>query len=193
MYARLSAVLILIWVCALSVAAESSEQEYLEFVPPGAITNVDAEAAFQRLKAGLVGEWHGHIVHSNEPVEATFYLTGNDSAIVEYIRRPQRPEASMSTVYHLADEHLQLTHYCSMMNQPRLLASTMSEDGNTVGFALLDVTNLSRSGNRYTHKMRIEMPAPDKASVTYVGVDEGVEGELTVELTRVKPIHGGKQ
>ena len=44
---------------------------------------VDAEAAFEILKEGLVGEWEGKIVHSSEPVEATFYLTGNESAIVE--------------------------------------------------------------------------------------------------------------
>ena len=82
-------------------------------VEPGDNTGeMNAEAAFQLLKDGLVGEWKGKMVHSSEPVEATFYLTGNDSAIVEYIRRPKKPAASMSTVYHLADENLQLTHYC---------------------------------------------------------------------------------
>jgi hypothetical protein len=191
MYARLCAIFIIAG--ALPVIAESSEQEYLEFSPSKEALAFDAGAAFESLKAGLVGEWQGRIVHSNEPVEATFYLTGNDSAIVEYIRRPQKPAASMSSVYHLADEHLQVTHYCSMMNQPRLLASAASEDGINVGFELLDVTNLSHSGNRYTHKMRIELPAPDKASVTYVGVDDGVEGELTVELWRIEPNRGVKQ
>ena len=147
---------------------------------------VDSEAAFELLKQGLVGEWKGRIVHSAEPVEASFYLTGNESAIVEYIGRPQRPAASMSTVYHLADEHLQLTHYCSMQNQPRLRAASVSPDGKTINFELLDVTNLTRSGNRYTHKMQISFPAPDKASVTYIGLDNEVEGELTVELSRVE-------
>jgi hypothetical protein len=150
-----------------------------------AADSVDAEAAWQILKDGLVGEWQGKILHSAEPVEASFYLTGNDSAIVEYIGRPQRPAASMSTVYHLADEHLQLTHYCSMQNQPRLRAASISADGKTINFELLDVTNLTRSGNRYTHKMQISFPAPDRANVTYVGLDNGVEGELTVELSRV--------
>ena len=147
---------------------------------------VDAEAAFELLKQGLVGEWKGRIVHSAEPVEASFYMTGNESAIVEYIGRPQRPAASMSTVYHLADEHLQLTHYCSMQNQPRLRATSVSPDGKTINFELLDVTNLTRSGNRYTHKMQISFPTPDKASVTYIGLDNEVEGELTVELSRVE-------
>lgn len=148
---------------------------------------IEAETVFEALKDGLVGEWTGEISHSGEPVEATFYLTGNDSAMVEYIRRPQKPAASMSTVYHLADEHLQLTHYCSFQNQPRLRAASVSPDGKTIDFELLDVSNLTRSGNRYTHRMRISMQAPDKASVTYVGLVDAIEaGELTVELTRAK-------
>ncbi len=146
---------------------------------------VDAEVAFDILKDRLVGEWTGRIVHSSEPVEATFYLTGNDSALVEYIQRPQKPKASMSTVYHLADDSLQLTHYCSFMNQPRLRATSVSPDGNTVEFSFIDVTNLDRSGDRYTHRMRVTFPAPGKASVSYVGLIEGEEaGDLTVELER---------
>lgn len=165
--------LLVILPLAMSVAAaEQSER-------------LDAESTFEMLKEGLVGEWQGRIVHSAEPVEATFYLTGNDSAIVEYIRRPNRPAASMSTVYHLADEYLQLTHFCSMRNQPRLRAVSVSDDGKSVDFELLDVSNLTRSGDRYTHKMRLSFPAPDRAKVTYVGLDNQVEGELTVELVRV--------
>ncbi len=148
-------------------------------------TEYDAEVAFEILKGGLVGEWQGKIVHSSEPVEATFYMTGNESAIVEYIRRPKRPAASMSTVYHLADEYLQLTHYCSMRNQPRLRAHSISADSKTITFGFVDITNLSRSGNRYTHKMVVSILDRQNVSVTYVGLDDEVEGELTVELTRV--------
>lgn len=146
---------------------------------------IDAEVAFDVLKDRLVGNWKGRIVHSAEPVEATFYLTGNDSAIVEYIQRPQKPKASMSTVYHLADDNLQLTHYCSFMNQPRLRATSVSPDGNTIEFTFIDVTNLEHSGNRDTHRMRVAFPAPGKASVSYIGLIEGEEaGDLTVELER---------
>ena len=147
---------------------------------------VDSEVAFDILKERLVGEWKGRIVHSSEPVKATFYLTGNDSAIVEFIQRPQKPKSSMSTVYHLADDNLQLTHYCSFMNQPRLRATSVSPDSNTVEFSFIDVTNLERSGDRYTHRMTVKFPAPGKASVSYIGLIEGEEaGDLTVELERI--------
>ena len=147
---------------------------------------LDADAAFDMMKERLVGEWTGRLVHSSEPVEATFYLTGNDSAIVEYIRRPMKPAASMSTVYHLADDELRLTHYCSFMNQPRLRAASLSPDGSAVNFDFVDVTNLTRSGDRYTYQMQVAFPAPDRATVTYTGLVDGEHaGDLVVELERV--------
>ena len=153
--------------------------------PAIAEDTVDAAATFELMKERLVGEWTGRIVHSSEPVEATFYLTGNDSAIVEYIRRPQKPAASMSTVYHLADDELRLTHYCSFMNQPRLKAASVAANGGAVDFGFVDVTNLSQSGDRYTHRMQVAFPGPDRATVTYTGLIEGEEaGDLAVELTR---------
>lgn len=148
-------------------------------------TPVDAEKAFDILRERLVGQWHGKIAHSGEPVDATFYLTGNDSAIVEYIQRPNKPKASMSTVYHLADDKLQLTHYCSFMNQPRLQASSVSPDGNVVTFDFVDVTNLERSGDRYTYRMIVSFPETNRAMVSYIGLVEGEEaGDLTVDLER---------
>ncbi len=148
---------------------------------------VDVNATFDLLKQNLVGEWRGFIAHSGEPVEATFYLTGNDSAIVEYIRRPQKPKASMSSVYHAADDEVWVTHYCSFMNQPRLKATSFSAQHRSLSFDLMDVSNLQQSGDRYTHKMRVAFPGPNKASVTYTGFAEGQEtGDLTVELERIE-------
>ncbi len=106
--------------------------------------------------------------------------------LVEDIRRPDKPASRMTTVYHLADEELRLTHYCSYRNQPRLVATSVRDDGRTIEFELVDVTNLSRSGNRYTHKMIVSLPDEDPASITFVGLDDGQEGALTTELTRVR-------
>ncbi len=168
--------------------AEASRPASTESNEKGAsgVSNLDAEAIFDRMKKVLVGEWEGRFVESGSLVEATFYLTGNESALVEEIRRASKPASRMLTVYHLADEQLQLTHYCSYRNQPRLIASSVRDDGRTIEFKLIDVTNLSRSGNRYTHKMIVSLPDEDHASITFVGLDDGQEGALTTELTRVR-------
>lgn len=145
-----------------------------------------AEEAFERMKDVLVGEWKGRLVEIDSPVEATFYLTGNESALVEDIRRPDKPASRMHTVYHLAGDRLQLTHYCSYRNQPRLVAGRIRDEGTTIEFEFVDVTNLSRSGNRYTHRMIVSFPDRNHASIAYVGVDEGHEGVLTAELVRIR-------
>ncbi len=146
---------------------------------------IDTEAAFERLKATLVGEWQGRLIEIDSPVEATFYLTGNGSALVEDIRRPTKPGSRMHSVYHLADAELRLTHYCSFRNQPRLVATAVRDSGGTIEFELLDVTNLSRSGDRYTHRLVVSLSDQDRVSITFVGLDQGQEGTLTAELTRV--------
>lgn len=46
------------------------------------------------------------------------------------------------TMFHLDGDRLMLTHYCVAKNQPRLLATSYSEDGNTITFTFLDGTNL---------------------------------------------------
>jgi len=168
-----------------SSPATGGEQEAGAGATAG-IARRDAERAFALMAQDLVGEWQGRLVEIDAPVEATFYLVGNGSALVEEIRRLDREDSRMLTVYHMADDELRLTHYCTMRNQPRLRAAALRDGGRTVEFELIDVTNLSVSGNRYTHKMLVSMPAADRASVTYVGVDEGNEGALTAELTRVR-------
>ena len=103
---------------------------------------------------------------------------------MEDIRRLDK-DSRMHSVYHLDDDDLRLTHFCSYRNQPRLRAKSVSADGKTIEFEFVDVTNLSRSGNRYTHRMIVSLLDHDHASVTYIGLDEGEEGFLTAELTRV--------
>ena len=48
----------------------------------------------------------------------------------------------MATVFHMDGDRLMLTHYCVATNQPRLVATSISEDGRTIEFTLRDVTNL---------------------------------------------------
>ena len=48
----------------------------------------------------------------------------------------------MATVFHLDGDRLLLTHYCVARNQPRLVATSISEDGRRIEFAFLDGTNM---------------------------------------------------
>jgi hypothetical protein len=93
----------------------------------------------------------------------------------------------MSTVYHLDGDELRLTHYCSAGNQPRMKATSVSADGRTIEFELVDVTNLSKTGPRYTHKAKVSLIDEDHAAITYISLRlDGREVSGTAELTRVK-------
>ena len=48
----------------------------------------------------------------------------------------------MISMFHMDNDRLLLTHYCSTGNQPRMVAS-LSPDGKTMTFDFLDATNLS--------------------------------------------------
>ncbi len=155
--------------------------------PSGWASSVDTATYFEQLKQGLVGEWTGTLQPIDKPVAATFYLSGNGSALVEDIRRLDK-DWRMLTVYHLNGAELRLTHFCSFRNQPRLRATTASQEGEglEIEFDLVDVTNLAESGPRYTHRMLVSLIDPDHASVTYFGFEQGKEtGYLTAELERV--------
>lgn len=192
---RLSSTSLPLRCAALTLAMLAAPDAALPETRPAATVaaDFDAEIVFETLKQGLVGEWRGTLEPGAKPVEVTFYLTGNDSALVEDIRRLDK-DSRMHTVYHLADGDLRLTHFCSFRNQPRLRATSVSADGKSVEFELVDVTNLTRSGNRYTHRMIVSLIDEDRATVTYVGLEDGVEGSLSAALTRVSqpPRRGSK-
>jgi hypothetical protein len=46
------------------------------------------------------------------------------------------------TMYYLDGNRLMLTHYCIAKNQPRLVATSLTDEGKTITFTFLDGTNL---------------------------------------------------
>ena len=58
-------------------------------------------------------------------------------------------------MYHLDGERLMLTHYCVAKNQPRLLATSFSDNGKTVTFTFLDGTNLPSRDRGHMDKVII--------------------------------------
>ena len=51
-----------------------------------AADELDVEAVFEMMKESLVGEWTGALHPIQKPVEVTYYLSGNGSALVEDMR-----------------------------------------------------------------------------------------------------------
>src|SRR5689334_22094918 len=82
-------------------------------------------AAFERL-ISLVGEWEG--TNSAGQVQATYTLVSGGTALMERLKAANEPE--MITLYSLDGDHLLVTHYCSMGNQPQMKTATITELGS---------------------------------------------------------------
>ena len=50
-------------------------------------------------------------------MNATYYVTGNSSAVVENLINESTPV--MTSVYHLDGRDLRMTHFCGAQNQPK--------------------------------------------------------------------------
>src|SRR5215470_20410230 len=81
----------------------------------------ESSKALDQIKA-LIGNWSGTFQwtggrHDSGSMNASYYLTGNGSAVVENLINESTPV--MTSVYHLDGRDLRMTHFCGAQNQPR--------------------------------------------------------------------------
>jgi len=96
-----------------------------------------AQKSFDQMKS-LAGAWQGKD-SEGQNLKVTFRSTAGGSALMSEI---EGHEDMISMVHLDGPDRLMLTHYCSMGNQPRMLA-TASSDAKVVDFSFLDATNLA--------------------------------------------------
>lgn len=155
-------------------------------VPPAA-------RMFERMR-GLAGNWEGTFAWSDGrsgsgPLTATYYVTGNGSALVENLVMDGVP--SMTSIYHLDGSDLRVTHYCAARNQPRFKASKIDESAGTVDFAFLDVTNVNPKRPAYVEAIALQILEVDRVKVRFTfGGGPGLSGVENIALKRVAPGHG---
>jgi hypothetical protein len=116
-----------------------------------AFAQSDAQKSFDELKT-LAGSWQGHVTTVPQQAEiegplmqVSLRVTSMGNAIVHEMTGGGRPDDPITMLY-LDGGRLLLTHYCDAGNRPRM-AGTMSPDGKTVDFALLDVAGSTQYGH----------------------------------------------
>ena len=91
---------------------------------------------FDALKT-LAGDWSGKFDgHSGT---ATYRVVSDSSAIILDMSNPGEA-SNMITMFHPDGQKTVATHYCSMGNQPRMVAAA-SSDTKRIEFKFKDVTN----------------------------------------------------
>ena len=96
-------------------------------------------SVFERF-LGFAGQWHGKSTRGWEDEVSARVIAKNSVVVMRSFEA--HPGEEMLTTFAMDGEDLLLTHYCIAGNQPRLVASSISEDGLTVTFTFRDATNL---------------------------------------------------
>ncbi len=143
--------------------------------------NGDSATFFERMKQ-LEGEWRGHWEPGGISTTVRYTVTGNGSALVEEYVLEGESRTTMATVYHLDGDRLMLTHYCSIKNQPRMVAAGSFGDQNSATFEFLDITNHSEGG--YSRRLELSLIDADRTSVHYTGSRTGRRSGVVLERVR---------
>ena len=89
-------------------------------------------------------------------------------------------------MYYTDGEHLMLTHYCSMNNQPRMRANAHEPGGKALVFVFLDATNLKSPSDAHMHQITFDFKNRDHFNQVWVLSKAGKELPKTVTFERIK-------
>ena len=149
--------------------------------------NDTGAAAFERLSA-LVGDWSGSLEWSGarsgrNAINATYYATGNGSAIVENLIMGGVP--TMTSVYHLDGADLRMTHYCAARNQPRLKANKIDNAQGILDFSFVDAANLSSPDAPHVYGLEMRFLDADHFILTFLYEGGGKRSKERIDMQRV--------
>lgn len=122
-------------------------------VHPDAIAENDS--TMLGLISELLGDWDLTDEEGTRHHAATFAMTAGGSAVRETMFPGEAHE--MTNLYHMDGGDLVITHYCTVGNQPRMVASKAVEtdDGTVFHFELESVSNLRESHDHYMGDMTL--------------------------------------
>jgi len=159
--------------CAATISALSAEQ-------------TESSKAVSQIKA-LIGNWSGTFQcsggrHDSGSMNATYYLTGNGSAVVENLMNESTPV--ITSIYHLDGRDLRLTHFCAAQNQPRLKARHIDLGHGAIDFEFVDATNLRSPDAPHVHGLEIRLVDADHLLLTFLFQSGSVESREEINLKR---------
>ena len=148
-----------------------------------AATNIEqAKSGFARIQS-MVGNWQGKLPNGNN-IEIS-YEEINGGAIVERYRSEDPMWWNMSTAYHLDNEKIMMSHYCSWGNHPRMSAVVDSAEAKKIDFNFLDIAQ-NEPQNGYMRDLEIEFVDSDHVVHYWLWRQDGKDTPLKLTLTRVK-------
>jgi hypothetical protein len=95
-------------------------------------------------------------------------------------------EPSMATIYHLDGDKLVMTHYCSIGNQPRMLAQVPAGEIKNLSFTFVDATNLAKPSDGHMRYLTLTFQDKDHLTQVWTWRQDGKDMPATFNLVRNK-------
>lgn len=150
----------------------------LIFAASTLVAQTAAQEQFDQVKA-MAGTWQGKSANGM-PVQVSYRVTSSGSAVMSEIAGKE----DMITMFNMdGAARLLATHYCSVGNQPRMVANS-SADGKTITFSFLDATNLEASQPGHMQRLVIAMLSPDHHTEEWDFTGKGGERKEVFDLWR---------
>ena len=138
-----------------------------------------ASAELEHMKS-LAGHWEGITKHSNgteEPVAVDYKVTSGGSAVVETLSPGTSHE--MVSIYHDANEKLEMTHYCMLGNHPTLTLE--SSNDKQFNFDASAQTKSELAGKMYMNSLVLDRPSEKELVQTWTALNpDGSPSDSTV-------------
>lgn len=174
--AAYTAVLLLSLIASAGTAAQTHTH-----LDKTALNPTPARTAFERFKK-LEGSWKGRSTKGWE--EEISYRTIAQGTVVVGTSFNAHPNETMMTMIHLDGERLMLTHYCVAKNQPRLVATSYTDDGKTITFTFLDGTNMPSRDRGHMDKVVFRFIDDNHVAARWTWYQDGKESwmeEISLE------------
>ncbi len=150
------------------------------------ISAVNHSRDFEKMKE-LVGVWQGTTDMGKGPqsIKATYELTSAGNAVIErlFVGLPHE----MVSVYYDYNGRLNMTHYCSLGNQPHM--ELMNPGEKNMLFMLSEKNpNLVSVKEDHMHSLIISFEGSDSITQSWSRYEKGEKkSDTMIKLTRAKP------
>jgi hypothetical protein len=140
----------------------------------------NASVAFDKIKS-LAGTWDTTAPEGG-PATITYAVVSNGTAVMETISHKVEPD--MITMYTLDGDHIMMTHYCGIGNQPRMRASVPAGEIKELKFSFIDGTNMKKT-DMHMHALDMKFIDDTHVEETWSLYDKGkLQNDHAFSLTR---------
>ncbi|MDP6962608.1 MAG: hypothetical protein QGF46_00420 [Planctomycetota bacterium] len=119
------------------------------------------EVQFEKMKS-LAGEWEAVEGDFGSPM-ITYEVSSGGHSVIERLFPGEDYE--MVSMYHMQNGRLAMTHYCSIGNQPFLMAKPSV--GNTIDFKFIKLGNMKDKNEHHIRTLQMVFHAEDEITANW--------------------------